>query len=54
VAAYYSFFKVPEQIQIKALKYVSCVRMESDYFRPVICERLQVLRLDMNVTIVHE
>jgi hypothetical protein len=47
-------FKIPEQAQIKALKYVSCVRRESDDFQPVICERLQCLHLCMNGTIVHE
>jgi hypothetical protein len=47
-------FEVREQTQIKALKYVSCVQRESDYFHPVICEHLQCLQLYMNGTIVHE
>jgi hypothetical protein len=55
VAAYNLFlFKVPEQTQIKALKYVSCVRRESDHFHPVICEHLHCLRLYMNGKIVQE
>jgi hypothetical protein len=47
-------FKVAEQSQIKAWKYVSCVRRQSGYFDPVICERLQCRHLYMNGTIVHE
>jgi hypothetical protein len=46
--------KTPEQTEIKALKYMSCVRRESDHFHPVICELLQCLRLHMNGTLVHE
>jgi hypothetical protein len=47
-------FKVPEHAQIKGLKYVSCVRRESDDFHSVICDCLQCLRLYMNGTTVHE
>jgi hypothetical protein len=50
----YFLFKIPKRIQLKALKYVSCVRRENGHFHPVLCERLQCFRLDMNGIIVPE